>query len=541
MPTFYGQRKTNRGAWTQENLDKALKDLQKGNVSIREVALNNNIPEKTLRTRLKQNNFIKGRLGKKCYLGEEVEKQLVEHIKKLQSVGFAPSKKEIRKIAFNLSEKMGLKQVFNTEKKIAGSDWYKSFMRRNPTLIIRKPRKTSNASANAMNKQDIDNYFHLLKQCLNDNNLMNKPSRIYNMDETDLQLNNEPDFIVAAEDSKNVQVRQCTERGETITVVACCNAEGSFLPPYCIFKGVRKQKKWEENMPPGSVIQIRKESAYINEQLFMDWLKNHFIPRKIKEQCLLILDGHRSYINSPDILQMATDNNIHILCLPSHTTHYLQPLDRAFFEPLKTYFRDACCEWGNANPNKKIGRNHFGLLLTKAWLRAATVQTGISGFRETGIHPFCPSAIPEHAYLENAVQHEESSSSESDKEILTNSLSTPVTNLLSTQMCIMTDESMAQPGPSNLCQQRVFSDTSQENEVVKIDSSEENECECVECYESYNNTLPKVNWIQCIKCNKWLHKTCTLYYNICNLCKRMELKRAKEDKDKKKFKKTKLL
>ncbi|XP_071562389.1 serine protease inhibitor 3/4-like isoform X6 [Temnothorax nylanderi] len=62
MPTFYGQRKTNRGAWTQENLDKALKDLQKGNVSIREVALNNNIPEKTLRTRLKQNNFIKGRL-----------------------------------------------------------------------------------------------------------------------------------------------------------------------------------------------------------------------------------------------------------------------------------------------------------------------------------------------------------------------------------------------------------------------------------------------------------------------------------------------
>ncbi|XP_071651807.1 uncharacterized protein [Temnothorax longispinosus] len=396
MPTFYGQRKTNRGAWTQENLDKALKDLQKGNVSIREVALNNNIPEKTLRTRLKQNNFIKGRL-------------------------------------------------------------------------------------------------------------------------------------VAAEDSKNVQARQCTERGETITVVACCNAEGSFLPPYCIFKGVRKQKLWEENMPPGSVIQIRKESAYINEQLFMDWLKNHFIPRKSREQCLLILDGHRSYINSPDILQMATDNNIHILCLPSHTTDYFQPLDRAFFEPLKTYFRDACCEWGNANPNKKIGRNHFGLLLTKAWLQAATVETGISGFRETGIHPFCPSAIPEHAYLENAVQHEESSSSESDKEILP---STPVTNLLSTQMCIMTDESMAQPGPSNLCQQRVFLDTSQKNEC---------ENECVECYESYDNTLPKVNWIQCIKCNKWLHETCTLYYNICNLCKRMELKRAKEDKDKKKFKEAKLL
>jgi len=45
---------------------------------------------------------------------------------------------------------------------------------------------------------------------------------------------------------------------------------------------------------------------------------------------LLILDDYASHINSPDMLQMAAKKNIHILCLPSHTTHYLQPLDRAF-------------------------------------------------------------------------------------------------------------------------------------------------------------------------------------------------------------------
>ncbi|XP_039302962.1 jerky protein homolog-like isoform X1 [Solenopsis invicta] len=458
-PTFYGPRKTNRASWTQENLDKALKDLQNKNASIRDIALKNNIPEKTLRTRIKENNFIKGNLGKKSHLGEEMEKKLVEHVIKLQSVGFAPSRKNLRKLTFNLSQKLGLKQVFNIEKKIAGKGWYRSFMRRNPTLSIRKPRGTSNARANAMNKEDIKNYFDLLKQCLNDNNLMNKPSNIYNMDESGLQLNNEPDVVVALKGSRNVQIRQCAERGETITIVTCCNAEGSFLPPYCIFKGIRKQETWDMNMPPGSVIKMRKESAYINEDLFMDWLENHFIPRKSPGQCLLILDGHGSQTNSPDMLQMAVDNDVHILCLPSHTTHYLQPLDRAFFKPLKTYFRDAACEWGNANPTKKIGRIHFGLLLTKAWSQAATIQTGISGFRATGIYPFCPSAIPEYAYLQSAIQHEESS--ESDKEmslpIITNSSSTHC------QTCIMTDESkvgyltlnesQAQPGPSNMNQQ----------------------------------------------------------------------------------------
>lgn len=130
-------------------------------------------------------------------------------------------------------------------------------MKRNPTLNVRKARGTSNARASAMNKQEIKNYFHLLEQFLNDKNVMNIPSNIYNMDETGLQLNNKPDLVVAAKGSKNVQVRQCTEREETITVVAC-NAEGSFLPLYCVSKGIKKQHTWEENMPPESIIQMRK-------------------------------------------------------------------------------------------------------------------------------------------------------------------------------------------------------------------------------------------------------------------------------------------
>ena len=65
------------------------------------------------------------------------------------------------------------------------------------------------------------------------------------MDETSLQLNNDPGQVIAAKGSKDIYVIKGQERGETITVVACCNAEGSFIPSYCIFKGVNKQQVWE--------------------------------------------------------------------------------------------------------------------------------------------------------------------------------------------------------------------------------------------------------------------------------------------------------
>lgn len=94
--------------------------------------------------------------------------------------------------------------------------------------------------------------------------------------------------VVAAKGSKNVYVVTVLERGETITIVACCNAEGHFLPPYCIMKGKYKKPQYEKGCPPGTVIKMRPEKAYINSDLFMDWLVNHFIPRKSARKNLLI-------------------------------------------------------------------------------------------------------------------------------------------------------------------------------------------------------------------------------------------------------------
>ena len=41
---------------------------------------------------------------------------------------------------------------------------------------------------------------------------------------------------------------------------------------------------------------------------------------------LLIQDGHASHM-SIGLIELARANDVHLLCLPAHTTHILQPLD----------------------------------------------------------------------------------------------------------------------------------------------------------------------------------------------------------------------
>ena len=47
---------------------------------------------------------------------------------------------------------------------------------------------------------------------------------------------------------------------------------------------------------------------------------------------LLVIDGHVSHITI-DVIEYARLNEIHLLCLPSHTSHILQPLDVGVSKP----------------------------------------------------------------------------------------------------------------------------------------------------------------------------------------------------------------
>lgn len=71
-----------------------------------------------------------------------------------------------------------------------------------------------------------------------------------------------------------------------------------------------------------------------------------FIPHVVnrnfsKRPILLILDGHGSHLTDR-MIELAIEHDIHLYCLPPHTTHRLQPLDVGVFGPLQRRWEERC-------------------------------------------------------------------------------------------------------------------------------------------------------------------------------------------------------
>ncbi|KAL6261992.1 hypothetical protein P5V15_007080 [Pogonomyrmex californicus] len=123
------------------------------------------------------------------------------------------------------------------------------------------------------------------------------------MDETDLQLNNHPGHVIVEKGSKSFYCSIWRERRITITVITCCNAEDTFLPPACIMKGKNKKTR------------IRRWHAF---KICCLHLKMHFLPRK-SGTVASILDSHSSHCNSIEMLKFAQSEDILLMYLLSHT------------------------------------------------------------------------------------------------------------------------------------------------------------------------------------------------------------------------------
>ena len=82
-----------------------------------------------------------------------------------------------------------------------------------------------------MDAVKVSKYFAALKEVLSSSELLDKPDRLWNMDETGLQLDVKPTKVVVKKGSKHLHSRTSGNR-ETITVIACVSAAGKTLPPH---------------------------------------------------------------------------------------------------------------------------------------------------------------------------------------------------------------------------------------------------------------------------------------------------------------------
>jgi hypothetical protein len=139
------------------------------------------------------------------------------------------------------------------------------------------------------------------------------------------------------------------------------------------------------------------KNGWSNNEFGLNYLKNIFDPytraKAGRARRLLIVDGHSSHVNW-EFLETCDRLRILVAILPPHTTHRIQPLDVALFQPLATaYSRELDALIHKGESFVSITKRLFWPMFKKAWDASFTKENIESGWRKTGIWPFNPSVV----------------------------------------------------------------------------------------------------------------------------------------------------
>ena len=94
------------------------------------------------------------------------------------------------------------------------------------------------------------------------------------------------------------------------------------------------------------------------------------------------------------------ENNIHFLCLPSHSTHLLQPLDIYTLKYVQQQWKQLLWK-RNKISSKPIEKREFVQLFSKLYDFALILSRCSMAFEKSGVYPFDPRTIKNYRKIKN--------------------------------------------------------------------------------------------------------------------------------------------
>lgn len=371
--------------YSAETLELAMEDVRQGRRSFREASENYNIPRSTISDKLREKH--PRHQGGQTALTADDERFLSEGIAKFAEWGFPLTRADIQDVIKSYLDRKGVRITKFKENK-PGEDWFYRFIKRNNSLTERLAQNIKRVRA-GVDRESIVNYFTNLRETLQGIPATN----IVNYDETNMSDDPGRVKVLCRRGSKRVE-RIMDSSKSSISIMMAISASGQLLPPYTVYKATHLYPTWVEGGVEGAYYN-RTKSGWFDGPTFEDWFDKIALPylKNLEGPKVLIGDNLASHV-SLHVLQECQQYNIQFVLLPPNATHLLQPLDVAFFAPLKKKWRTVLGEWKATNKGC-IPKSEFPRIFkrTLTEIQPTMEQNIKSGFRACGIFPLNPDAV----------------------------------------------------------------------------------------------------------------------------------------------------